>query len=386
MSWYAFRAIPSWFWSLRHSIMSSIISSLKELHRLLAGTSAGFASWRMPGQQEPVTIVSTGGCQTLPDVLPADQNSGFILAPFLPGKPASWLNADLTFNGFTFPEVAVEKYPAAAETPSSFPFEATREEYLTQLRKVIARLRDGEAQKVVLSRTISISFPNLTDANMLFHELCRMYPDAFVYLAGLPGKGLWAGATPEVLLKAGDGNISTMALAGTRKVGTTGYWGEKEIAEHEWVSRYINENLEAAGATGISVTGPETITAGKAEHLRTGFMAMLPQKNLSALIRALHPTPAVCGWSKEKALKIIADTEKYDREYYAGYLGPINSGGNTNLFVNLRCMQIKGRKGILYAGGGITAASDPEAEWEETVLKSSTILAATGKFLNLAYS
>jgi isochorismate synthase len=366
--------------------MSSVISSLKELHGHLTGTTAAFASWRMPGQQEPVTILSTRGFYPLPDVLPPDQNPGFILAPFLPGSPPVWINADRTFRGFTFPEVSVDDYPAAAETPYTLPYEAGKTEYLKQLREAIARLRKGEAQKVVLSRAIIIDFSNPSDASLLFHGLCKMYPDAFVYLAGLPGQGLWAGATPEVLVKAEGGKITTMALAGTRKAGSASTWGEKEIAEHEWVSRYISEKLEGAGATGIRTSGPETITAGKAEHLKTGFKALLPQENLNALLRALHPTPAVCGWSRDEALQIIAETEKHDRAYYAGYLGPVNSNGNMDLFVNLRCLQIRGGKGILYAGGGITTASDPEAEWDETVLKSSTILAATGKFMNLAYS
>ncbi len=95
---------------------------------------------------------------------------------------------------------------------------------------------------------------------------------------------------------------------------------------------------------------------------------------MTEFISALHPTPAVCGLPKERALELIYKTEMHNREYYAGYCGPINYQGKTDLFVNLRCMKILPDKLALYIGGGLTAKSDPEKEWEETVLKANTLL------------
>ncbi|MFD1079733.1 chorismate-binding protein, partial [Longispora fulva] len=117
-------------------------------------------------------------------------------------------------------------------------------------------------------------------------------------------------------------------------------------------------------------------------------------ENLSEIIKALHPTPAVCGLQKEKAQNFILSEENYDREFYTGFLGELNLQNSTSrsvnkrnvenlayrtvkkktaLFVNLRCMKLRENAAYLYVGGGITKDSDPEAEWEETVNKSQTM-------------
>ena len=76
----------------------------------------------------------------------------------------------------------------------------------------------------------------------------------------------------------------------------------------------------------------------------------------------------------EPALKFLKEHEGYDRQYYAGYLGPVNFNNQTNLFVNLRCMQLQDQTAILYAGAGITVDSDPHEEWIETEMKLNTLL------------
>ena len=92
----------------------------------------------------------------------------------------------------------------------------------------------------------------------------------------------------------------------------------------------------------------------------------------------MHPTPAVCGLPKNSAKAFILENEPHDRHFYSGFLGELNSSFSTNsrssdLFVNLRCMQIEDSKAHLYMGCGITKDSIPEKEWEESVNKSMTI-------------
>ena len=91
------------------------------------------------------------------------------------------------------------------------------------------------------------------------------------------------------------------------------------------------------------------------------------------LAKKLHPTPAVCGVPFRFAQQYILDNENFDRKYYSGYLGPVNMAGETNLYVNLRCMQATKKSLLLYAGCGITALSNPENEWEETNAKLSLL-------------
>ena len=88
----------------------------------------------------------------------------------------------------------------------------------------------------------------------------------------------------------------------------------------------------------------------------------------------LHPTSAVCGMPKLSALQFIEQNEHLNRGLYSGYLGPVNMGGISKLYVNLRCMQLFDQSAKLYAGAGITFDSIPEREWDETTLKCHTLL------------
>jgi isochorismate synthase len=94
------------------------------------------------------------------------------------------------------------------------------------------------------------------------------------------------------------------------------------------------------------------------------------------MLQLLHPTSAVCGQPLDTALEFIHKHENHDRQFYTGYLGPVNFQNRTDIFVNLRCLQVLQKELILYAGAGITQDSIPEREWEETELKLNTLLNA----------
>jgi isochorismate synthase len=94
---------------------------------------------------------------------------------------------------------------------------------------------------------------------------------------------------------------------------------------------------------------------------------------LQQVIQLLHPTPAVCGFPKEQSKDFILENENYDRTFYTGFLGELNIENQTDLFVNLRCMEIEDAKAHLFMGCGITKDSIPEKEWEESINKSATM-------------
>jgi isochorismate synthase len=73
-------------------------------------------------------------------------------------------------------------------------------------------------------------------------------------------------------------------------------------------------------------------------------------------------------------MDFIRSTEKHDRGYYTGFLGPVGLGDLIQLYVNLRCLQVFDDRLVLYIGGGITHDSIPEEEWEETEIKAETLL------------
>ena len=96
------------------------------------------------------------------------------------------------------------------------------------------------------------------------------------------------------------------------------------------------------------------------------------------MLQLLHPTPAVCGLPKEEAYHFIIEHEGYDRSYYSGFIGWLDTKGKTDLYVNLRCMNILPQTFTLYAGGGLLAASQLEDEWQETEDKLDTMRRIVG--------
>ena len=196
------------------------------------------------------------------------------------------------------------------------------------------------------------------------------------YVCYTPVSGLWMGCTPEILLSVQKGEGHTVSLAGTMPV-TDGVeptdWDEKNRREQEYVSEYIRTCLSAHGLEARE-EGPYTARAGELVHLKTDFRFPLPEpRAIGNLLADLHPTPAVCGLPKEEAYRFIAGQEGVDRRYYAGFVGWMDPKGDTQLYVNLRCMEIQGHTVVLYAGGGILASSDVDSEWEETEHKLATI-------------
>jgi len=98
-------------------------------------------------------------------------------------------------------------------------------------------------------------------------------------------------------------------------------------------------------------------------------------------LQALHPTPAVCGLPKDDAFRFILDNEHTPRQYYSGFMGPLNlppsthvlPPTSTHLYVSLRCMQITSTHYRMYAGGGLLKDSIEEQEWQETEAKLETM-------------
>lgn len=271
-----------------------------------------------------------------------------------------------------------------------------KQQHIALVEKGIKAIEEKRFDKVVLSRqeTVNISEFNIVET---FEKLLVKYPSAFVYCWYHPKVGLWLGATPETLMKIEGNQFSMMSLAGTQEYqGTQDItWKDKEKEEQQIVTDFILDNITPS-VENIKVSQVETVKAGNLLHLRTMISARLKldQFKLQDIISSLHPTPAVCGLPKLKAKAFILEHEPYNREFYAGYLGELNfktvvkprSGKrnienraysiikkSTQLYVNLRCMQIKNEKAHVYVGGGVTKTSKAEHEWEETVSKSKVI-------------
>ncbi len=253
-------------------------------------------------------------------------------------------------------------------------------QFMLLAEKAVEEIKNGAFSKVVVARAANRNVPKIINFGQLFDRLSELYQEAFVSLVYLPGEGFWVGASPETLLESDDNRHGkTVALAGTivREKGMDPAmcsWSTKEINEHDLVSQFIDQVLRENGIHNFAATRTASHAIAHLFHLRKDFAFDLRHPDnrhgdLAALLYGLHPTPAVCGLPKQKALDFILRHESFDRSFYSGFCGPVNIDQKISLFVNIRCMNIKGQRATLYAGAGITIDSDPAKEWEETGMK-----------------
>lgn len=363
------------------------IQQLEKIHQLALDNQIAFASYCLPGASQITTLVQwKSEPAILSDLSDLESQSGFVFAPFdlQSATPIRLIQPDLIIQGDTFSETFLHgdkpwnQKPKGARSSKAL-HQASRDEYTQQVEALQQDIAAGPLDKVVLSRISLESKPEGFNPSAFFMALQQSYPDAFVFMLYISDTGLWFGATPEPLLQVQGNTVSTVSLAGTRSYHpeqTLHPWGEKEIDEQEIVTRYIDELLNRFGIQSYHREGPLTQRAGSVEHLLTrfGFKADQLQQPVSSFLKALHPTPSVCGLPKELAFAKIRQTEKHLREYYTGFLGPVNMYNQWHLFVNLRSMKVEKDQLAYFLGAGITAGSDPVAEWEETNKKKKTLL------------
>jgi len=248
----------------------------------------------------------------------------------------------------------------------------SKRRHVKLVKKGIKFIEDGHVKKVVLSRCENLKNESL-DIVDTYKTMLKNYENALVYMWFHPAVGLWMGATPERLITIDKNKFRTMSLAGTQNYNDTinVNWKQKELKEQQFVTDYILKNIKE-NIDDIKCNGPYTVKAGKLLHLRTDISGELKTVDLlEKLIKSLHPTPAVCGLPRDISADFIVKNENYRRTYYSGYLGELNVNKKTNLFVNLRCMEIHMAEVSIFVGGGITIDSDAVSEWEETVSKAN---------------
>ncbi|MCO5259289.1 MAG: chorismate-binding protein [Crocinitomicaceae bacterium] len=250
------------------------------------------------------------------------------------------------------------------------PIVLSQSAYTDLATEFIHYLQDIDIGKAILSRIKAVTLDVLTKEE-LFYQLEKNYPTAFVYLIDSPSIGTWIGATPETLVLIEDGVGKTMSLAGTKPSSDSTEWGRKEVEEQQMVTDFIRSILDSYCAH-VEQSERKELQAGPVKHLVHHFGFKVEQKKEWKLIKHLHPTPAVSGFPRNKALKCIANFEPHERNFYAGMIG-MKAPNKTHLFVNLRCGQILDNTLFLYVGGGLTQKSIAQHEWEETENKAKTI-------------
>jgi isochorismate synthase len=246
---------------------------------------------------------------------------------------------------------------------------APKNQYLQSVMEAKTAIEQHRFDKVVLARNKWIE--GRVDYNAMFANMLQKYPNAFVFACVTEDGLLMVGATPETLLNYNGTTLFTEALGGTLYNNT---YGDKELKEHQQIRDYIEQQILSLELS-TTIDAIKTKQAGNVSHLCSIFSVSVNDANkVNQLLERLHPTPAVCGFPKESALKFILENEGFDRGYYAGFLGPISHDNHQHLFVNLRSGMGYQNGLMLMAGAGINEMSIEEDEWLETERKMDTLL------------
>ena len=339
-----------------------------------------FAAFRTPGQPVQLWAQRTPELETVDGTLLLGLNQVFLIAPFdLDREHVPFIRSDIEL---MFPEIdpdiswleECEGAPIREERPITA---TSRDEFLNSVNVVKKACSTRTIDKAVISRVMDVAL-GADQLPELFVRGIEASEETFVAMAHTPEHGLWMGASPERLVHEHLDHVRVDAIAATRPSDAIpdrlSGWGVKELDEQEQVMCHVHSTFVRSDLQNIIVRGPEVMQAGPVVHLRTVLDADLGETLLGNLILELHPTPAVCGSPTKAARGFIAANEKHERSLYAGFWGPWNAEGPTELFVNLRCLCYQLGNAHLFVGAGITAGSDAEMEWTETERKTETLL------------
>lgn len=248
----------------------------------------------------------------------------------------------------------------------------------------VQHIQQGAYQKVVLARAVEATSEDAFAVDIILQRLRESYSSAYIF-AIQRGARYFVGATPERLVFAQDGQVRTMALAGSasrgateqidRELGMELFNSEKNRREHAIVVNMVRSALEGLCSTVHVAPAPHLLKLQNIQHLETPITGeLLPGHSILEALHDLHPTPAVGGFPREAALAEIRDNEQLDRGWYAGPIGWIDKDGHGEFAVALRSGLIDGNKATLFAGCGIVADSEPNNEYAESCLKLKVML------------
>jgi len=250
------------------------------------------------------------------------------------------------------------------------------------VEQAVERILRGELDKVVLARDLLAQASRPVDVRYLLQRLAARYPACWTFAVD----GL-VGATPELLVQREGDMVVSQVLAGTawrHEDATAGVSREadedtvaaellasgKNREEHEYAAKSA---ADALGPHCTDLVVPETPTVlrlANVLHLATQVTGWLHDGSTALeLAGALHPTAAVCGTPTDTARGVIRELEGFDRGRYAGPVGWMDARGDGEWGIALRCAEVAGTQLRLFAGCGIVAGSDPDAELAEAQAK-----------------
>ena len=267
-------------------------------------------------------------------------------------------------------------------------FEPYKEQYLASINQVTSLIKAKEADKVVIARSLALQFKERVSSPQVLSQVINEQPES--YLFGLERNNLlFFGASPERLVKVENGRAFSSCVAGSIKRGKTseedGILGQsllndrKNGGEHQYVVDMIAETFRKNCTNTKIPAGPRLLKIRDIQHLYTPVEGQLnDEATILQLTKHLHPTPALGGVPRQEAMAVIRKYEPMNRGLYAAPIGWLDAEGNGEFAVAIRSASLVDDKAYLYAGGGIVADSEPQSEYEETLVKFRPMLRALG--------
>jgi len=259
-----------------------------------------------------------------------------------------------------------------------------RDRWTSAVRAVLAAIDSGEVRKVVLSRDIVLEAEAPIDAWELLRLVDRRDPHGLRFCLRFSGEAAFVGATPERLVSQRGSTIACDCLAGTSVRGVTPQEearnaaallaSEKDGREHRIVLEEILEAIAPHVDALESPATPRILALAEVQHLWSPIRARLREgTGIGAVVASLHPTAAVGGSPRGRAMDLIRDLEGRPRGWYAGLVGWIGTEGS-NFAVAIRSGIVRDRRMTAFGGAGIVRGSDPAAEWDETARKAASFI------------
>ena len=265
-------------------------------------------------------------------------------------------------------------------------FTTTQAEFEQWVSRIKDYVLDGDVMQVVPSQRMTVPFAS--EPISLYRALRNLNPSPYMYFLDV-GEFQIVGSSPEILVRAEQGQITVRPIAGTRKRGKTEEEDQalaadlladaKEIAEHLMLIDLGRNDVGRIAKPG-SVQLTENMVIERYSHVMhiVSNVTGEAREGLSAIdaLRATLPAGTLSGAPKVRAMEIIDELEPVKRGVYGGAIGYLSWAGDMDTAIAIRTAVVKNGQVYVQAGAGVVADSVPSSEWEETLNKARAILRA----------
>lgn len=265
--------------------------------------------------------------------------------------------------------------------------ETERDAWEAAVAEALEAVARGTLTKAVLARTLDLTLDEPADPVAIALALWGQSRGTHAFFFEPQAGRCIVGAAPEAVASVRDGLFHATAVAGSIRSGGDAVERErlarrllasrKDREEQRMVVEDMARRLVPLAEEVHVQSEPRVLTLARIQHLETVIRARIPvDRHVLELVRALHPTPAVCGVPRDASLDFLRRHEPFERGWYSGPVGWFDTGGDGIFVPALRTAVVRGPRWRLFAGAGVVDGSSPPEEWDETGIKFEPVLRA----------